>query len=183
LNCYVKPQMAIPQTTGTGSENLISAVTPSEQSSLGKGDTAYFTWVYEISGAAGDSVTFTASLENGDPGNTASTTVLVNDVILSQQSGTSLIAAQGVGNIDNDVLIFHAENDRTPGGAYQMFSGDADIGGLTISAETDDPNFFTNDGIAVNIPAGTWNASLTYFSAPYPDSLMDNNGENMKFHF
>jgi len=45
----IKPQMATPQTTGTGSQTLTSAVTPSEQSSLGKGDTAYFTWVYEIS--------------------------------------------------------------------------------------------------------------------------------------
>ncbi len=64
-----------------------------------------------------------------------------------------------------------------------MFSGDADVGGTTISVETDAPKFFTNDGVSVNIPAGNWNASLTYVSSPYPDSLMDNDSKNMIFHF
>jgi hypothetical protein len=64
-----------------------------------------------------------------------------------------------------------------------MYPGDPDTGGTTISIETDNPDFFTNFGSVVNIPAGKWNASLAYFSAPYPDSLMDNNSNNMKFHF
>ncbi|MBI5860494.1 MAG: LamG domain-containing protein [Nitrosarchaeum sp.] len=82
----------------------------------------------------------------------------------------------------NTLLNFHTETDLTPNGAFQMYSGDPDSGGTTISVETDNPNFFTNNGTSVKIPAGMWNASLTYFSAPFPDSLMDNNANNMVLH-
>lgn len=64
-----------------------------------------------------------------------------------------------------------------------MFAGDTDTGGTTISIETDNPKFFTNYGNTVKIQSGMWNASLVYFSTPYPDSLMDNNSNNMKLHF
>jgi len=179
----IKPVMSTPQTAGSAIETLITPVTPNEILNLRKGDVASFIWVYEISGLFGDSVTFTASLENGYPGNTASATVLINDVLLSQQSTTSLTSTSLADPKKNDLLIFHAETDQTPNGAYQMFPGDPEITGTTISVETDNPDFFTNNGTVVNIPAGNWNASLTYFSAPFPDSLMDNNAENMKFHF
>lgn len=179
----IKPIMGTPQVTGIATETLITPMTPNEISNLRKGDVASFIWVYEISGLIDDTVTFTASLENGYPGNSASASVLVNDVLLSQQSNTALIAAT-VSNPDNkDQLIFHAETDQTPNGEYQMFPGDSDISGSTISVETDDPDFFTNTGTAVNIPSGIWNGSLTYFSAPFPDSLIDNNSDNMIFHF
>jgi len=179
----IKPIMNTPQITGTAGETLITLVTPNEISNLRQGDVASFIWVYEISGSIGDTVTFTASLENGYPGNSATATVFVNDVLLSQQSTTSLSASAVLSQANKDLLIFHTETEQTPNGEYQMYSGDPDIGGTTISVETDDPDFFTNNGTAVNIPAGNWNASLTYFSAPYPDSLMDNNNNNMIFHF
>ncbi len=179
----IKPIMEIPQVTGTATYTLISNMSPSHISSLDKGDTAYFTWTYEISGSLNDNVLFTTSLQNGLPQNTASATVEVTDVLLSQQSETSLTVNPFASAGNQDLLIFHSETFGTPNGEYQMYSGDPDIGGTTISVETVDPDFFTNNGTAVNIPAGNWNASLTYFSAPYPDSLMDNNDKNMIFHF
>lgn len=179
----IKPIMNTPQITGTASETLVTPMTPNEISNLRKGDVASFIWVYEISGSLGDTVTFTAALENGYPGNFATATVFVNDILLSQQSTTSLSASSVVSQAYRDLLIFHAETVLTPNGEYQMYAGDPDIGGITISVETVDPDFFTNNGTAVKIPPGIWNASLTYFSAPFPDSLMDNNSDNMIFHF
>jgi len=179
----IKPIMQTPQVSGSAAYTLISDMAPSQKSTLDKGDTVFFTWTYEITGSLNDSVIFTISLQNGLPQNTVSATVKVSDVLLSQQSEISLTSNSLVSPENDDLLIFHSETFGTPNGEYQMYSGDPDIGGITISVETDDPDFFTNNGTAVNISAGNWNASLTYFSAPYPDSLMDNNSDNMKFHF
>lgn len=178
----IAPILQTPQTTGTASYNLISNADPTQIDTLAKGDTAYFTWTYEISGDVGNTVTFTGLLQNGFPQNTASTSVTINDVLLAQQSSTTLSVNTGTAE-NNDILIFHSETDNTPSGEYQMFSGDADVGGTTVSVETDEPKFFTNHGVSVNIPAGNWNASLTYFSLPYPDSLLDDDSNNMILHF
>lgn len=178
----IKPIMNTPVSTGTASYSLISALTPNEQPILRKGDTVNFLWVYEISGLYGDSVTFTASLENGHPQNIASATVFINDVLLSQQSATSLSSTTNLPSQDKDLIIFHAETDNTPSGEYQMYAADPEIGGITISVETDSPKFITLNGTEVNIPPGNWNASLTYLSAPLPDSLIDNPA-SMIYHF
>ena len=179
----IKPTMQTPQTTGSAAYTLISDMNPNEKSTLGRGDTAYFTWIYEITGELDETVTFTTNLENGIPQNTASATVRVNDVLLAQQSETALISSTLATPPKENILMFHSETDNTPNGEYQMFPGDTDTGGITISVETDNPKFFSNHGNAVNVKAGNWNGSLVYFSAPFPDSLMDNNSINMKFHF
>lgn len=179
----IAPLMLTPQTTGTASYQLISNMNPSQIDSLAKGDTAYFTWTYEISGGVGNTVTFTTTLQNGFPQNNAIASVTVNDVLLAQQSSTTLALNSGSNSPNKDKLVFHSETTNTPNNEYQMFSGDVDTGGSTISVETDNPRFFTNNGTAVSIPAGNWNASLTYYSSPFPDSLSDNNSDNMIFHF
>ena len=178
----IVPQLSTPQTTGTASYVLISNADPAKYGALAKGDTVYFTWTYEISGDVGNTVSFTGSLQNGYPQNTATTSVTVNDVLLAQQSSTTLALNSGSSK-NKDLLILHGETTNTPNGEYQMFSGDADIGGNTISVETDNPKFFTNHGVSVDIPAGNWNASLTYVSSPYPDSLLDDDSNNMVLHF
>lgn len=179
----IKPIMNTPQTTGTATHMLITPMVPTQVPILRQGDTASFIWIYEISGDIGETVTFTVSLENGISGNTASATVSINDVLLAQQSTTALTATSVSGNAAKDLLFFHAETEQTPNNAFQMYAGDPDINGNTISVETDNPKFFTNNGTSVNISQGVWNASLTYFSAPFPDSLIDNNNNNMIFHF
>jgi hypothetical protein len=50
----------------------ISGPEPSVYPFLAQGDTAYFKWVYSISGSAGQQVNFTASLQNGYLGNSVS---------------------------------------------------------------------------------------------------------------
>lgn len=179
----IKPMMETPQTAGTASYTLISDMNPKEISTLEKGDSADFTWTYEISGSINDSVIFTVSLQNGLPQNTATARVSINDVLLSQQSETSLSSTAITSPFIENSLIFHSETGNTPGGEYQMYPGDPDTGGTTISVETDHPDFITNFGNGINIPAGSWNSSLVYFSAPYPDSLMSENSNNMILHF
>ena len=179
----VKPVMQTPQTIGSATYTLISNMNPTQKSTLDRGDSAYFTWTYEISGELDESVIFTVNLQNGLPQNKASATVRINDVLLAQQSETALISSTLATPPKDNLLNFHAETDNTPNGEYQMFAGDTDTGGTTISIETDNPKFFTNYGNTVKIQSGMWNASLVYFSTPYPDSLMDNNSNNMKLHF
>ena len=179
----IKPIMQTPQATGDATYTLISDITPSKKPILERGDSAYFTWVYEISGALDETVMFTVNLQNGIPQNTASAIVKINDVLLAQQSETALISSTLATPPKENILNFHAETENTPQGEWQMFPGDTDTGGTTISVETEHPDFFSNYGNAINIQSGKWNASLTYFSAPFADSLMDNNSINMKFHF
>ncbi len=113
----IVPKLDLPQTTGTASYTLISDADPSQYDILAKGDTAYFTWSYEISGDVGNTVLFTGSLQNGYPQNIATTSVTVNDVLLAQQSSTTL--ALNSGNSQNkDLLIFHSETVNTPNGEY-----------------------------------------------------------------
>lgn len=183
----LKPEIVNIQKTATAQETLVSPVTPNEHESLAKGDTAYFSWTYQISGVEGDSVTFTASVENSYPGNEASATVTVNKVLLADKSGTSLEAlGLGKNSLDDSVLIFHAETDQTPNGAYQMFSGASDGGvdGTLLQLESTTPSFFTKNGTDdITVPAGLWTASLQLQSEAMPDSLMDDNDKNMIFHF
>jgi hypothetical protein len=178
----IKPVMYTPQRIGSGVETLITPMLPNKISNLRQGDTASFVWVYEISGVTGDSILFTVGLENGHPGNSVSAAVSIQDVLLSQQSQTALSATSVSSPLNSKLLLFHAEQDLTPNNAYQMYTGDPDIGGITIPVHTANPKFFTNNGTLVKIPSGVWNASLTYFSAPFPDSLMDNNANNMVLH-
>jgi len=154
----IKPIMQTPQVTGTATYTLISDMNPSQKSTLDKGDTAYFTWTYEISGALNDNVIFTVSLQNGLPQNTASATVKINDVLLAQQSETTLTSKSLSTSSNEELLIFHKETSGTPNGEYQMYPGDPDTGGMSISVETDNPKFFTNNGTAINVPPSNLNA-------------------------
>ncbi len=164
-----------PIISGSASATLVSGPEPSSYTNLNAGDIATFTWVYSISGNDGDNVSFTTSLENGILGNTATTTVSVKDVEVSLESGTSL---QSKGFLSastiNNILVFHNEIDRVPIPGRQMYSAQPDYAGNGINIATTNLSFFTNNGTQIiTIPTGTWNASLTYYSEPFPKSLMD----------
>jgi len=182
----LKPVIVNIQKTATAQETLISPATPNEHTSLAKGDTAYFSWIYQISGVEGDSVTFTASVENSYPGNEASASVTVNKVLLADKSGTSLEAlGLGTNTLNDSVLIFHAETDQTPNGAFQMFSGASDGGvdGTRLQLESTTPSFFTKNGTDdITVPAGLWTASLQLQSEAMPGSLIGDD-EDLIFHF
>ena len=164
----------------------VSGPTPSFYPSLKQGETATFAWVYTVAGADANKITFTASLLNGVPTNTATSTVEVRDIVSALESGTA-IESQGLGSLSrgSHVLLFHQETDRTPSTSYQMFSATADGGnnGLKIELDSTTPNFFTNNGTnIINIPAGDWITSLRLQSEALPTSLKGE-GEDMIFHF
>jgi len=160
---------------------------PASFSSLNSGDTAFFKWTYTVKGNTDDYADFTAQLENGYAGNSVTGRVTIGEIILATKAVTSF-SAQGFNPLSSQTtgLLLHGENVGFPlTTAYQMDQRTADAAGTVISLETTSPDFFTNNGTAVAISAGVWNASLTYYSAPFPDSLagsMDGEG-GMIFHF
>src|SRR2546428_2430504 len=71
-----------PPSVGVGAANYVLSANPIPKSynTLPPGSTAVFNWNATMTGNAGDSRSFTASLQNGFTGNTASTTVHVGTV-------------------------------------------------------------------------------------------------------
>ena len=160
---------------------------PASLSSLKSGETGIFKWTYSVDGDTDDYADFTVQLENGYAGNSVSGRITIGEIILASKAVTSF-SSQGFNPLSSQTtgLLLHAESLAAPlGTAYQMDQRTADGAGLSIPIKTTSPDFFTNNGTAVGINAGVWNASLTYYSAPLPDSLagtMDNDG-GMIFHF
>lgn len=175
-----------PTCASTCSATWKSGPTPSSYPSLKYGDTATFKWIYEVEGSPGDTITFTASLNNGISSNTATAVVTITDVVSAIEAGSAL-TTKGLttSTLGNDVLLFHLETDRTPSARYQMYSGNADGGnnGLKIDLDTANRRFFTNNGTdTINTPTGNWVASLRLQSESMPASLVGD-GESMIFHF
>lgn len=170
--------------SGACSYTYVSGPDPPSYPVLRAGDTAYFRWEYTLSGLDNDAITFTTSLENGLPANTASATVTVTDVETALTAGTAL-KSEGLLGPQNpdDILIFHQETFFTPQGRYQMHTGNPDQSGTNIQMVSTSPKFFTNNGtLPITIPQGVWNASLRYYSAAMPQSL-SGEGEDMIHHF
>ncbi|HEY8109245.1 MAG TPA: LamG-like jellyroll fold domain-containing protein [Candidatus Nitrosotenuis sp.] len=170
--------------SGSCTYTYMSGPDPPSYPVLRAGDTAYFRWVYDLSGLDNDKITFTASLENGLPANTASATVTITDVETALTAGTAL-KSEGLLGPQNpdDILIFHQETFFTPQNRYQMHTGNADQSGLNIQMISTSPKFFTNNGtLPIIISQGVWNASLRYYSAAMPPNLLGE-GEDMIHHF
>ena len=101
----------VSQTAGVATTSLQNlGPDPPKYSSLATGDTAYFKWIYKISGVNGDTAQFTASLNNGYPGNNANATARVTSIAFSLQSGTAL-ESQGLSTTTtpDNILILHQE--------------------------------------------------------------------------
>ncbi len=165
----------------------IDGPTPLSYPSLKSGETALFKWTYTVDANTDDYADFTAQLENGYAGNTATTRTTIGEIKLASEAVTSF-SSQGFNPLSSqsDDLVLHQENLVAPlSSAYQMDQRNADAVGLSIQMKTTSPDFYTNNGTAVQISTGIWNASLSYMSAAFPDSLsgeMDNDG-GMIFHF
>src|SRR6185437_5570272 len=70
-----------------------SSPQPASYSTLQYGSTAYFQWTCVISGSVGSSVTFTASIQGGYPGQNVQSTVTISSVPFAGQSQSSFAAA------------------------------------------------------------------------------------------
>ena len=162
----------------------VSGPTPTSFDSLAPGDIASFEWVYKITGDAGDSVDFTASLVDGISEDTA--TVTVTSVQEAIESGSALIA-QGLNavSLNDDILVFHQETINVPSNNYQMapFATDGGNNGLRIELDEENPQFWTNGATAdMTVPAGIWTVSMRLQSEAMPNELIGK-GEDLIFHF
>jgi hypothetical protein len=174
----------VPTITSVGgaSATLQSGPNPPKYDTLLKGDTAYFKWIYKVSGDTGQTVTFTASIQNGYPENDVSDTATLSDVIFAIQSGAS-VETQGitVPPTADDILVLHLETSDALNGR-QMYSGSAEASGLSIDTSTATTSiFYTKNDTAVLVNDGNWNASLRYISKPLPDSI--GTSADLIYHF
>lgn len=167
---------------GGATAELLSGPDPPRYETLTKDETAIFEWVFKMTGDTAETKTFTASLQNGYPGNQVSETATISDVIFAIQSGAS-IETQGitVPPTPDNIIMLHQETDDALNGR-QMSPTSSDIAGFSIDTGVSTTNlFYTNNDTAVTIPAGNWDTSLRYMSKPLPDSI--NTPASMIFHF
>jgi len=153
-----------------------SSIIPASYQVLNPGDTAYFKQTYTLTGESGESVGFTASLQNGYSGQSVSQTVDISIIEQAEQSQTSLTSA-GLGSqsLPDDLLVLHKETTDALDGR-QLYGIDPESSsdtGTIIQLDSTDAVFYTNydSPLEVTIPQGKWNATLRYLSQPMPDSL------------
>jgi len=160
---------------------------PASYYTLRFGNTAYFQWTCTITGNAGDSVVFTAQIQNGYPGDSVQSTVTIGAVPFAGQSQSSL-SAQGLTALatNDDQLILHQEATTIPANGYQMYSIPPDFTGKWFQIDAVSPSFYTNNDtnmVTTTIPAGKWNATLRYISSPLPSTFTSVQQADMIFHF
>ena len=177
-------------TVSFGATATLESVEPKTHSVLDEGDTALFEWTYRIEGTDGDKIRFTANIENGVLGNTATKEVEIQKIDFADQSGGSLQSNLIAGSslLTRDILLFHAETLDALGGRQMWSSAAEDNEGEILDFDsTATALFYTNtDGnVTVNVPDGNWNSTLRYISRPMPDSLhhTDSTAESMSYHF
>ena len=175
---------------------------PSSYDSLEPGDVAIFRWVYQLTGDDATSATFQSSLQNQFPGNTDSTTVNIIVPEFAKVAGSSLTTA-GIGTSDfsRDTFYLHKETSSLPPNAppglsyrMQLLEPDSTANTVLFTDGTKRQWFSANATVEnVYIPAGTWNASLTYTSnLKMPNSpssldtiweIFEGQGGGHTFHF
>lgn len=164
-------------TCGTGC-TVESGPIPTSYDSLESGDIAIFRWTVKLSGNVDQIFDFTGSLQNGVNSNTDSTTIVINEVLESNTAGEALNAlGLGFDPFAPDVFIFHTETNLIPASAdYQMSLSKPDGGDgavLSFNDVSDSYTFISANSTVedIVIPAGIWDASLRYSSAPLPEGL------------
>lgn len=165
-----------PLTCGVGC-TVESGPIPTSYDSLESGDVAIFRWTVKLSGDIDHIFDFTGSLQNGVEDNTSSATIKIAEVLESNVAGEALTAL-GIefDPFAPDVFIFHTENNLLPASAnYQMSLSKPDDDGVILSFnDVSDSYTFISANSTVEdiiIPAGIWDASLRYSSAPLPEGL------------
>jgi len=129
---------------------LVSGPEPSTYPILQKGDTAYFKWVYNISGNSGQGINFTASLQNGYLGNSVS-----RNATITQIQGLPIIKTIIGGGLNGTISSTSLNylrffGDSKPSATYNLKSMIIPINGTF-------KNLYVNKG------TGTGTATLTLY--------------------
>ena len=159
------------------STNYVSGPEPASYDSLGPGEVAIFTYVYQLtSDTAGDQAWFNATLSNANVGNEVLAGVTVQEVPLATESGsalTSLSLTDSDGDLP-DVLYFHSDTSLTPGTQYPMDGSSPNTGGTTRGLNEGDGTltFLSAQMIEdVSVPIGDFYLRLNYYSNIVPLDL------------
>lgn len=178
----IAPNDPLDEISGNAVSTKLSGPDPQNYESLANGDTAYFKWIYRMNGAGGETKTFSASLVNGYPGNTATAAVTLSDVTFSLQSGTAL-ESQGLSAtlLPEGLLVFHQETQDAASGR-QMYAGSAENPTTLDTFQTQTFTFFTRNDTQsnVDVSSGMWNATLRIISKAVPDGIA---APSLIYHF
>ncbi|HYL66560.1 MAG TPA: hypothetical protein VEU72_05355 [Nitrosopumilaceae archaeon] len=143
------PNLSIATPIGA-TTTMISGPEPSTYPILQKGDTAYFKWVYNISGNSGQGINFTASLQNGYLGNSVS-----RNATITQIQGLPIIKTIMGGGLNGTISSTSLNylrffGDSKPSSTYNLKSIIMPING-------------TFKDLYVNKGTGTGTATLTLY--------------------
>lgn len=164
------------QTLGAASQGLtfekLAGPTPTSYDSLGPGEVAVFTYQYRLTGKTDlDAQLFNVTLANANPGNEALANVMIKAVPLATDAGSALTSLGLVesGSVLTDVLYFHQDKTNTPNNEYSMDGSSPNSSGITLSPNGNTLEFVTSTMTEITtLPAGKFNATLTYYSSIVP---------------
>ena len=161
-----------PIISGSASAAWVSGPNPPSYTSLDAGDSTTFEWVYSISGNDGNSVSFTASLENGMPDNTATATVKVSDVEVSTEatvlwSEAARNAGLLIGGLPNP--INGAGDGLGKFGIVIINPLERDILVYSVAVLSHNNKIFQKTPVGIEPTSGTWDY---YDGQPFPGGLV-----------
>ena len=105
------PNLIVNSSLGT-TATLVSGPEPNIYPFLEQGDTAYFKWIYFITGNTGQKVNFTASLQNGYLGNSITKSVTINAL----QATTKTVLTGGLtGPVTSNKFFIRLGGDSASG--------------------------------------------------------------------
>jgi hypothetical protein len=140
------------------SVTLVSGPEPSAYPILQKGDTAYFKWVYNISGSSGQGINFTTSLKNGYLGNFVS-----RNTTITQIQGLPIVKTVMGGGL-NGTITGQSQN-------YLRFFGDGRPSTTFSIKSMSMPMAGTFKNLYVNKGTGAVTATFTLYKNGNPQSL------------
>lgn len=166
--------------SNTGVTSNCGNPTPSSYASVPVGTTVIFQWSCTETGVAGAAITYNGTLQNGYNHNYASSAVTIGNVQFASQS-TSSLSASGLSvntQLADNILLFDQNTYSVPYSGYQMYNTQTDNSTNwfpTFSSTGNGLSFYTNNGTALTISPGKWNATLRYVSAPVPSTFTSSN--------
>jgi len=171
----VSPMLGNPGITivnATASATLVSS--PSAQAVLLPAQTAFFNWVYQVQGNAGDVITFNVTIANAKQGNWVTNDVKFANPKLAEQSGVA-IQASGISiskDYNSGTLHFHVESTDVPNNllsqghqTHPAFPDQTATTSTSLATVADQVWFLTkNSTSSLSVSAGQWNLTIFYKS-------------------
>ena len=151
-----------PDTTGGASVTYREGPIPATKESLMPGDTAFFKWIYRVTGSEGETVTFNATINNAKQGNYVTEPIEFVNIELG-----SVVLAQNAGllQVEYESLEWAQEgNDWSTG--WSLTKNKATVWRINVTNNHADNTFYLGDNTALLIlPTGTGAKSTFYVAA------------------